>query len=75
MALRAEPNAARAIAELFEVKEMPLVLAKRTLTEIEAFVASGDAVRAAQLIHAAMVRVKSGPASGSRTETRRGRER
>lgn len=75
MALRAGANPTRAIAELFSVKEMPLVLAKRTLHEIEMFVASGDATSAAQLIHAAIVRRRKAPASRSATGLPAERER
>jgi hypothetical protein len=56
MTLRGEPNAAAKITALLLVNEMPPTLGKRTRTEIEKFLIVGDAVMAAQLIHAAIVR-------------------
>ena len=55
-AMRGESNAERNIASLLHVEEMPLPLAARTRADIAAFVATGDAVLASQLIHAAQVR-------------------
>ena len=56
MALRREPNGTDAIARLLGLEAMPPRLALRTAAEIQEFVVTGDAVLAAQLIHASMVR-------------------
>ena len=56
MSLRDEPNAARAIADVLGVSAMPTGEAVRTKEEIAEFLASGDATRAAQLIHMATLR-------------------
>lgn len=61
MAMRASPNAASEIAGLLRVAEMPARLAARTGDDILQFILTGDAVLAAQLIHAAMVRGKTEP--------------
>lgn len=56
MALRKEPNAQQTIAELLCVGQMAPKLALNAQREIAEFVETGDATRASQMIHAAMVR-------------------
>jgi hypothetical protein len=56
MALRGDADATRQICGLLGVEFMAPVLADRTRLEIDQFIASGDAVLASQLIHAASVR-------------------
>ena len=58
MALRGEPDAAGKISHLLGVDLMPPLLAVRTCRDVAEFVLTGDAVLAAQLIHAAIVRTK-----------------
>lgn len=56
MAMRDEPGACAAIGQLLGVDALPANLATRVEREIAEFVASGDAIRGSQLIHAAGVR-------------------
>jgi hypothetical protein len=60
MALRSDPHGARKICDLLGVDLMAARLAERTRLDIAEFVVTGDAVLAAQLIHAAIVRTKRG---------------
>ena len=56
LALRDQPDAERAISLLLEVNQMDPIEALQTKREIQAFLTSGDATYASQLIHAAAVR-------------------
>ena len=67
MALRAEKNAGQLIAALLGVNRMHGTLATRTIEEIESFIENGDAVLAAQLIHATMVRRSRTPRPAKRS--------
>lgn len=62
MVLRTEPNAREAIAALLGVPSMTPALAMRAARDIAAFVESGDATVAAQLIHSAGVTRSQGEA-------------
>ena len=72
LSLRGGANPAESIATLLGVEAMPPRLAARTLVDIGTFVATGDAIAASQLIHAAIVRRRRGappkPARSRRVE-------
>lgn len=66
LTLRNEATALPDIAALLGVPAMPATLAAKTTREIEAFLATGDATAAAQLVHAALVRQKRAAKKPSR---------